>query len=84
MVIRNGSPPVIIISEAAERRYFGNADSLGAVINGKEVVGVVKDVRSQWPEADSRATVYVPVFQSSVTGGDLLVRVTSPMAAQRV
>jgi predicted permease len=75
-----GAFPVIVLNEEAVRRYLGDREPLGArvTVNDVErtVVGVVADVRLGGPESAVRPEVYVPVSQSPIIGGDLVIRTT--------
>jgi putative ABC transport system permease protein len=71
------SAPVLVIDEAAARRYFPAGDALGqpVVVDGpRTVIGVVGSVRFDGPEATWRTQAFEPLAQSHVTGATLVVR----------
>ena len=79
------SPPVVILSETAARRYFGAENPLGRFITPGaparfEVVGVVGDVRRSGLAADTPLQVYRPLAQRSTAFATLMVRTTLPPA----
>jgi putative ABC transport system permease protein len=75
---REGSPSVMVINEAAARKYWPGQDPLGqrAIINKKEftVVGVVGDIRHLGPERPTRQECYIPMAQDAVIGATLVMR----------
>jgi putative ABC transport system permease protein len=74
---RQASAPVVIFNEAAARRYFPDRDAIGQVVDideSRTIVGVVGDVHQLSLEADSLPEAYVPIAQSQVYGGDLVIR----------
>ena len=74
---RKGAPLVVIINEAAAKKYFPGEDPIGRVveINDKRtVVGVVGDVHQTSLEVDSGAEAYIPMEQSAVAGAELVIR----------
>ena len=85
---RRGQPQVVVISEAAARRFFPDRDPLGLritlpeVVEGDpetaEIVGIAGDV-TYWPldEAPGPA-VYQPALQFSHPFTTVMVRVTEP------
>lgn len=68
------APAILIINEAAVRRYWAGRNPIGARTNRGEVVGVVKDTREKGLRTNPRPAVYLPVFQSYVPGLSLHVR----------
>jgi predicted permease len=72
------SEPVIVINEAAARRYWPGEEALGKrlKINDKErvVVGVVGDIRHLGPEQPPRQEGYLPFQQDSTIGATLAIR----------
>jgi putative ABC transport system permease protein len=69
--------PVIMLNETAVRKFFGDRNPLGAIVecNGtRTVVGIVRDVRLGGPETPMRPSVYIPSDRSSLTGGTLMAR----------
>jgi putative ABC transport system permease protein len=81
---RRERPPVVVINEAAARRFFPNSDPLGqrvrlpAVIEGDsqvaEIVGVVGNVVYWPPDEPAGADVYQPALQFSYPFTTLMVR----------
>jgi predicted permease len=75
---RIGRPKVVVINEAAARRFWPNVDPIGRIValgqggleDGAEVVGVVANVRYEGMESTPVPDVYAPVLQSP--GGGLL------------
>jgi len=63
-----GAGPVVVLNEAAARRYFAGATPLGAhmAINNNvfTVVGIAKDVRLGGPEAGMRPEAYIGLAAS--------------------
>lgn len=82
---RAGAPLVALINEAAAQRFFGGRDPVGEVITFRgptTIVGVLRSVRFQGPEADVRPELYTPVDQERIPGaqtfGSLVVRTAGP------
>ena len=80
------APRVVVLSDAAARKYFPDGDALGAMVGVEveqdlQVVGVVGNLRLDGPERPVRPEVYVPMSQGIVTGADLIVRtIGDPLA----
>jgi putative ABC transport system permease protein len=77
------SPPVIVLSETAARRYFGHDNPLGRhlTMGGPErleVVGLASDVRRDGLATDAPLQVYRPLAQRSPAFGTLMVRTLLP------
>ena len=79
---RAGTQQVVVVNEAAVRKFWPNEDPIGKHIElgmgglkDAEVIGIVGDVRRR---ADSAATagVYAPVYQSPFTDMTVFVRAT--------
>jgi putative ABC transport system permease protein len=72
------SQKVVVINEAAARKYWEGADPLGQpiTINKQQVtvVGIVGDIRHLGPETPPRQEAYVPLAQNSVYGMTLVMR----------
>jgi ABC-type antimicrobial peptide transport system permease subunit len=69
--------PVVILSDFAVQRYFEGRDPINTVIelNGsRTVVGVVSGIRLGGPESEVRPEAYIPMGQSPLGGGDLVIR----------
>ncbi len=78
------APPVIVINEAARRRFFAGHEPLGQRIRlwGSErlVIGVVADERFRGPAEPAVPAVYMPRAQAATTGYSVLVRVSGAPA----
>jgi predicted permease len=68
------APRVLIVNEAAARRYWAGRNPIGARTNRGLVVGVVKDSRERGLTANPRPAVYLPFSQSYVPELSLHVR----------
>jgi putative ABC transport system permease protein len=69
--------PVVILSEAAARRYFPDGNPLGAtveIMGSRTVIGVVGSLRLDGPERPVRPETYIPFAQGTSSGGDLVIR----------
>ena len=85
---RLATPKVVIVNEAAARRFWPGADPIGKRIGvnqggfgaGAEVVGVAADVR-QFADSMPRPEVYVPFAQSPRSGMMILLRTAGDPAA---
>jgi predicted permease len=76
------SQPVVILNEAAARRYFSGEDAIGKVVRlqgDRTVVGIVGSIRHDGPESGWRTQAFVPLAQSGAFGGTLVLR-TAPGA----
>ena len=77
---RPGSPPVVIVSEAVRRRYFGDEEAVGRTIRlgqaTAEIVGVVGDIRRAGLADTPRADMYFPFEQAY--GGQITFFVRTP------
>ena len=75
-----GSPPVIVLNEAAAKKYWPGEDAIGKrlTVNRKErtVVGIVGDIRHLGPETPPRQEGYIPFAQGTNIGGTLVMRTT--------
>ena len=89
---RAGAPVVGLVSEAFVRRHFGTESPIGKHLvtdayAGKDstltitVVGVVKDVRFDAPEASGKMELYLPYAQFARTQMQLVVRTTAEPTA---
>jgi predicted permease len=85
---RDGSERVVVINEAAGRKYWPNDDPLGkrVKINNQElvVVGIVGDIRHLGPETPPRQECYVSAGQDGYYGGATLVMRTTGKAIDRL
>ena len=74
------APPVLVINEAAEHRFFAGRDPLGQRVRlwgaERRVVGVIGNERFKGLAAATPPAVYLPLGQAQVAGGghSLLVR----------
>jgi predicted permease len=82
---RYGTPPVVVINEAAAQRFWPGEEPLGqfvtlgvssptmADVGRREIIGVVKNVREQGLHADPPPVIYVPISQLPARFHELLV-----------
>ncbi len=82
------APPVVVISEAAARGFFGSDDPIGRRLGNSrlasgraEIVGVVRDVKNSNVRTDAPPTVYWPHVQESYGAGHFAVRTAGSPAA---
>jgi predicted permease len=71
------SPPVVLINEAAARKWFPNEDPIGRrVLSGgpRQVVGIVGDVLQRTPGEPAVAQMFVPYSQRTGRTIRLIVR----------
>jgi putative ABC transport system permease protein len=88
---RTGAPFVAIINDEARRRFFGDRDPVGQVVTFQThpttIVGVLRSMHLDGPEAPVRPELYVPVdqpfFRGTIPsmGGTVVVRTAGPAAA---
>jgi putative ABC transport system permease protein len=79
---RDGQPKVVVINETAARTFWGNEDPVGKRIglgqggfgDGAEVIGIVGDVRYGAVEKSVMPDVYLPLLQSTRSGGLVFIR----------
>jgi putative ABC transport system permease protein len=77
---RKGGSPVVIINDAAAKKYFPGENPIGrpfTVDGDRTVVGVVGDVHQASLETEPLREAYVPMAQASVSGGELVIRTAS-------
>lgn len=79
------SPPVVVLSETAARRFFGEENPLGKQVDLQlmqarrlEVVGVVGDVRLSRLEEEPEAALYVPFTQRAGTVMSVALKTRMP------
>jgi putative ABC transport system permease protein len=79
------APGVVLLNEAAVRRYFPTEDPLGLTIDfggpGGEVVGIVRDVKQYGLHEDARAEAYLPHAQLASRSMRVVVRTAGDPAA---
>jgi putative ABC transport system permease protein len=72
------SPPVVIVSEAVQRRYFGGESAVGRTIKlgdqTLEIVGVVGNIRRAGLDDELRADMYFPLEKPWVGEITLFIR----------
>jgi predicted permease len=82
---RPDAPRVVIINEAAVRRWFADRDPIGGRVNingvEREVVGVVADVLQRNAAEPVAPMVYAPFLQRTIRSVRLVVRTTSDPTA---
>ena len=80
---RAGTTLVMVINDAAARKFFPGRDPLGQVVTFRgptTIVGVLKNVHFDGPEADVRPAMYIPVDQPylgsvpTTVSGSLILR----------
>jgi putative ABC transport system permease protein len=80
-----GAPPVVVLSDEAVRRYFGDADPLGQTVlfddSPRTVVGVLRGIRHRGPERPMRPQAFVPYVQDNQPAGEIVVRSAADPAA---
>jgi predicted permease len=78
---RKDSSPVVIITESVASTYFPGEDPIGRSVgvNGtRTIVGVVGDIHHTSLEMAPRPAAYIPMAQTSVSGGNLVIRTSAP------
>jgi predicted permease len=79
---RASAPLVVLVNDAAARKYWPGQDALGQRITvaDKEriVVGIVGDIRHLGPETPARQEAYLPMVQERVQAATLVARTTRP------
>jgi putative ABC transport system permease protein len=81
---RAGSELVVIINEAAARRYFPGEDPIGKMVQFaglRRIVGVVGSIRHDGPETDWRRQGFVPLDQSREVGATVVLRLSTDAGA---
>jgi len=77
-----GAPLVVIVNEAASRRYWPGQEVVGKrVVRGRqfaEVVGVVRNSKEKGLTADPRPALYLPLLQNYFPELTLHVRTAAP------
>jgi putative ABC transport system permease protein len=80
-----GAPPVLLINEAAARRFFADQEPLGQQISlwgaKRTIVGVVESEKFHGIGVTAPPAVYLPLAQAPSPGGSVLIRTRGdPMA----
>jgi predicted permease len=82
------APPVVVVNETAARRFWPGASPVGKRLRVgaagrvfREVVGVVRDIRTEALWDPPAAQAYVPLRQKVETEMTLVVRAANPRAA---
>ena len=90
---REGSPPVVLITEAAVKQYFPNEEPLGKKITlgwgrgpgtpraGGEVIGIIGDVKDAGLNEADPPQLYLPYRQWPVQGMALVLKTSVPPAS---
>jgi putative ABC transport system permease protein len=77
---RTGGADVVILSEAAARRFFADEPPVGRIVAlnriDRTVVGVVADARQSSLEANPHPEVYLPMTQSPTESAWLVIKTT--------
>jgi predicted permease len=77
---RDGTEPVVVVSETAARRFWPGADPLGREVitlgsnRVHRVVGVARDVKIERPDEDPQPLFYLSYAQTPVTNVRLIAR----------
>jgi putative ABC transport system permease protein len=78
---RKGGADVLLLNESAAKKYFPGESAVGRAVRindqDRTVVGVVGDVHQSSLETTPRTEAYVPVAQSRVTFGELVIRTSA-------
>lgn len=82
------SPKVVVINEAAARKYFPNENPLGRRFGSSmettgemEIVGVLRDAKYSSVRDEAPPTMYAPYTQARVGGAVFEVRTAAPAAS---
>ncbi|HKH48354.1 MAG TPA: ABC transporter permease [Thermoanaerobaculia bacterium] len=85
---REGATPVIVINEAAARRYFPNEEALGKRIilspdnpDGLEIVGILRNFKQNALAQEIEPQMYLPYAQAPMPSLAVVVRTASDPAA---
>jgi putative ABC transport system permease protein len=87
---RRGSPPVVLLSESAAKKFWPRGDAIGhrVVLGARpgperitgEIVGIVGDVRAEGLDGDPTPMLYGSVAQVQVGFASVVVRTTGKSA----
>jgi predicted permease len=84
---RSGASPVAIVNEAMVRKFWPAGDPVGAMLQVKsidgrtearQVVGVLRDARSDGGDTRARPELYTPYAQTPVAYLNVIVRTANP------
>ena len=81
---RQNNQAVVIFNEAAARKYFGQEDAIGKLVQiggMREIVGVVGNIRHDGPESAWRTQAFIPLAQSRSVGASLVLRTRGDIGA---
>lgn len=73
----DGREPVLIVNHAAAEALFGSTSPVGqqiGVVGNRTIVGVVNDARYMGPAGQIAPEVFVPLAQSPIKNGVVIVR----------
>lgn len=85
---RDGSEPVVIISQALAKQSFPDRDPIGqriqcgldeATMRWMRIVGVVGDVRQDSPASDAAAAMYMPLAQHPFRANEVQVAIRTQL-----
>ncbi|HUG37578.1 MAG TPA: FtsX-like permease family protein, partial [Candidatus Limnocylindrales bacterium] len=75
--------PVVVVSEALARRAWGGEDPIGRILlwgtadgTPRTIIGVVGEVKNQWPGETEDGMVYLPLTQRPTSAAHILARGT--------
>jgi putative ABC transport system permease protein len=81
---RSGGMPVVLLNAAAVGRFFPGRDPLGVTVGvqgARTVIGIVGNTRVDGPEGHVEPEAYLPMAQTGIRWGTLMVRTAEPPAA---
>ena len=84
---REGGEPVVLINDAAARKYFPGEDPIGRTITfvgSRRIVGIVGSIRHDGPETKWRTQGFIPLAQSGTDGGTLVLRLAQGIGPEAV
>ena len=81
---RPGGHPVVIVSQAIQKRFFPNENPVGKLLKQQggpaEIIGVVGDIRRAGLRDDPRADLYFPFEQNPTLSTTLFIRTAADPA----
>jgi putative ABC transport system permease protein len=81
---RQNNQAVVIFNDAAARKYFGEEDAIGKLVQiagMREIIGVVGNIRHDGPESAWRTQAFIPLAQSRSVGATLVLRTRGDIGA---